>query len=423
MHKYIKLAPNFHIILNPANRFRTELNLTYSSGGAYFEKDNQKGQTHLGEHCLVTQTKDLNKTELSRLVFEKDIYKNASTGVLTQDMTLSGHKDYVDEMLDLILNFAFEPKFSQDVLDQEKQIVLREIAQKKGDPSYKLWRLVRENIYKLGSKDLCEVSGKEDIVAATTVKDLEKIHQRILKESHFLLSVVGGNVEEEKIIKAAEKYSKNLKSDQTHPIDQNAENLIQDFKYKPIVSELAHDHCVLTLGIPCKINYGNRPIREIFSELFFYFPEGILYKKLREELGLIYSVEHYYDESLQMLRITLVGEIGNVERLVAETVDILTNPEKYIKESEVSIIKNLYVKRQQVASDNPYHPVDFLVNTLMNYGIEQNYDEYLEEIKNLKFKNILDFGKELKDSLTNTKVIAVSKNSEIEKLKLDKFFS
>lgn len=423
MHKYIKLTPNFHIFLNPAKRFKTDLNLTFSSGGAFFEKSNQKGLTHLLEHSIIKQTKKINKKELNQLLFEKDIYRNASTSVLTQDISMSAHKDYAEQMLDLILNFAFDPNISDEILEQEKQIVLREIAQRKGDPMYKLWRLVTENIYKEGSKDLCEVTGDEDIVANATIKDLKDIHKRVLSESHFLLSVVGGNVNEDQIIKKAEKFAKELPFEKTHPIDQNAENFIQDFKYKPIVSELAHDHCVLTLSIPCRINYGNRSIRDIISEILFYYPEGIFYKILREELGLIYSVDYYYDESLQLLRIRLVGELNNVNRLIEESIKILAEPAKYINPKKVNIIKNLYIKRQQIASDNPYTSVDFLMGTLLTYGIEQNYEEYLDEIKQLSFEEIINYGFDIKAGIKDAFIVAVSKNKEIEKLNFEKFLN
>lgn len=423
MHKYIKLAPNFHIFLNKAERFRTEVNLTFSSGGAYFEKENQKGLSHFLEHSWIKQTKKINKEDLNQMLFEKDLYRNASTSILTQDMTMASHKDYADEILDLVLSFAFDTKITEEVLDQERQIILREISQRIGDPNYKLWRLVSENIYKPGSKDLVEVSGSSEIVAAAKLKDLEVIRERILRDSHFLISVVGGNVDEDKILKLAEKFSKNLPSDKTHPIDQNAENLIQDFKFKPIVSELAHEHCVLTMAIPCSINFGNRSIREILSEILFSYPEGIFYKRLREELGLIYSVDYYYDESLQMMRISLVGELANALKLVEESVKILSNPKEYITEEKVKIIKNLYIKRQEIASDNPYSSVDFLVNTLLNYGVEQNYIEYMKEIKDLKFEDLVSYAKTLSLNIPQTKIVAVSKDERIKDLSFDNYLN
>ncbi len=418
MHKYIKLTPNFHILLNPANRYRTELGLTFSSGGAFFENNNQKGLTHLLEHCEIKRTDKLLKQDLNNLIFEKDIYRNASTGVLMKDIVMSGHKDDFETMLELILKFGFTPEISEDVLEIERQIVLRELIQRKGDPGYKLTRLILESIYKPGSKDLVDVAGDEEVISKATIDQLYTTHQRVMRDSHFILSVVGGNVDEEKVLQAAQNYSKLYPSEFTHPIDQNADNRIQDFKYKPIVSELAHDHCVLNLAIPLTSHYGNRAVRDLISEILFYYPEGILYKTLRDELGLVYSVDYNFDESLQMLRITLVGEIGNTQRLIEETTKILLQPENYLFEEKVQIIKNLYIKRQQIASDNPFTPVDFIVNTLLNYGVEQNYEQYLEEIKSLSFQAILDYANELKNNIINMRVVAISKDSSIEKLKL-----
>lgn len=418
MHKYIKLAPNFHILLNPAERFRTEVTLSFSSGGAFYENEDQKGLTHLLEHCEIKRTKELSKKDLNKLLFEKDLYLNASTGILMKDMVMTGHRDYAFEMVDLILQFGFRPEISQDILDAEKAIVLRELAQRKGDPGYKLTRLISGSVYKNGSKDLVEVTGNEEIVAKASIEDLYKVHQRVLKDSHFILTVVGGNIDEEKIIAMASDYSKSLPSDSTHPIDKNADNFLQEFKYKPIVSDLAHEHCVLSLMIPLSSHYGNRALRDIISEVLFYYPEGVLYKTLRDDLGLVYSVDYTFDESLQTLRIMLVGEIGNTQRLIEESLKILNSPEEYLNKEKVNLIKNLYIKRQQIASDNPYNPVNFMIETMLNYGVEQRYEEYLEEIKALSYESIMEYANELKKGIPEMKIVVVSRDKSIEKLKL-----
>lgn len=419
MHKYIKVTPNFHIFLNPAERFRTEVDLTFSSGGAFFENEDERGLTHLLEHCLVVQTQKYTKKELNRFVFERDFYKNASTSVLTQNIVLEGHKDYTLEMLELAINFALEPKFTQDVLDQEKNIVLREIDQRKGEPNYRLYRLITENVYTKDSRDYCEVIGDAEIVAKATLEQLESIHKRILETSHFILSVVGGNVDEEKIIELVNKFTKNLKSDKTHPIDENAKNYLHDFKYKPIVSDLGHEHCTLTLAIPCPISYENQKERNILSEVYFSFPEGTFYKKLREELGLVYSVDYNYDESLQLLNITLIGEIGILAQLVKETENLLTKTEEFINKEDVEIIKNLYIKRQEIASDNPNAAVNFMISVLLNYGVIADYEKYLDEVRAMDFEKVLDLGNKIKDGWKDIRLVAVSKNKEIEDLKLD----
>ena len=419
MHKYIKITPNFHILLNPVKRFATEVNMTFSSGGAYFEKENQKGLTHLLEHTQILQTKKHNKNQLSTLLFEKDLYSNASTDLLTENIVISGHKDYVDDMLDLILEFSFNPVITQDALDQEKQIVLREIVQRKGEPNYRLWRLIAENIYKPGSKDLCEVSGNPEIVERAEIKDLYSIHVRILENSHFILSIVGGGVDEDNILKKASEYTKSLSSEKTHTIDWKAGNEFQDFKYKAIVSELAHSHCVVTMFIPCQVHFGNREIREIYSELFFYSREGFFFKKLREELGFVYSVYHGYDESLQMLRITMIGEIDNVEKLLTESINILKSASKLIKKERLDLIKNYYLKRQEIASDNPYTPINFISNTLLNYGVVQDYAEYLDQIRKIEYKSVIEFANNIITNIGKARLIVISSNQQIQNLKAE----
>lgn len=209
-----------------------------------------------------------------------------------------------------------------------------------------------------------------------------------------------------------------LESNQTHPIDQNGINKIHDFKYKPIVSELAHDHCIINFALPAEIHYGNRSIRQILAEMLFFYPQGEFYRVLREELGLVYSVDFSFDESLQMIHIVLVGEIGDANRLVEETKKILLNYEKFITEEKVEIIKNLFIKRQEIASDNPYQPVDFVVDTMLGFGVEETYEQFIKIAKETSFEEILGYAEKLNQSLKDMKIVIVSKDKSIEKLKL-----
>jgi predicted Zn-dependent peptidase len=417
MYKYIKLANNFHLVINSVKRFKTELRMTFSSGGAYFEDHDEKGLTHLLEHLEIKQTSKQNPEELNKLLFEKDISRNASTSILTKEIFVGGHKDDLNLMLDMILEFSFTPTITEETLHIEKEIILRELAQRKGDPGYKLNRLVNEIIFKKGSKNLTDIGGDENLVANATIKQLQNLHKKILSRSHFILSIVGGGINEKELVKKTKKYLPILESNQTHPIDQNGINKIHDFKYKPIVSELAHDHCIINFALPAEIHYVNRSVRQILGEMLFFYPQGEFYRVLREELGLVYSVDFSFDKSLQMIHIFLVGEIGNANRLVEETNKILLNYEKFITEEKVEIIKNLFIKRQEIASDNPYQPVDFFVDTMLGFGVEETYEQFIKIVKETSFEDILGYAEKLNQSLKDMKIVIVSKDKSIEKLK------
>lgn len=418
MHKYLNISPNFHLVINPANRFRTELTIVFSSGGAFFEKPEQLGLTHLFEHCQLSKTSSLSKKEINRLLFEKDIYRNASTSTLTESITLAGHKNDFREMLDLLINFSFYPQIDEDILNLEKQIVLREITERKGSPGYRLTRYIFENVYKKGSKELVDIPGDGKAVQTATIESLMEIHKRILEESHFVISAVGGGVDEELLVEKITELSKKFSAEKTHPVDMDGENNFKEFKYKPIVNELAHDQSIIVLFMPCAINFGNRHIRELASELLFSYPEGIFYKVMREELGLLYSIGGSYDESLQMMTIRMTGEIGDAKKLVDEASKILLNPEKYLSEKDLEVIKKLQIKRQEMASDNPYTPVEFLTETLLGYGQVQELAEYIESLKDVKFNDVMEFMNEIKERSKSSRIVAVSNNPQIENLDL-----
>lgn len=171
--------------------------------------------------------------------------------------------------------------------------------------------------------------------------------------------------------------------------------------------------------ISCQVHFGDREIREIYSELFFYSTEGFFFKKLREELGFVYSVDHGYDESLQMLHITMIGEIDNVEKLLKESINILKSTSKLIKKERLDLIKNHYLKRQEIASDNPYTPINFISNTLLNYGVVQDYTEYLDQIRKIEYKSVIEFANNIITNIGKARLIFISSNQQIQNLKAE----
>ncbi len=416
MVKYIKLRDNFHLIINPANRYRSEINFAFTSGGAIFEEEKHKGLSHLMEHCILRETANHTRQEVDDMLFRKDIYRNASTGVTVMDMVLAGHKSDLDLMLEFILHFAFRPKISNDLLEQEKEIILREHDQRNGEPNFKLYKLIMKKIYDEGSRARCDILGDKEIIKAATVQDLMDIHSRMIKDSHFILNIVGGGVDIDKIKETIEPYLKELPLKANHTVDYDVPNKLFDFKYMPIVSKLAHDHSNITFAVPCTVNQANKPVRDFLAELFFSFPTGIFYTRLREELRLIYSLHYTYDESTQHLLIDMTTDIDLIYKLIDEVKDILSNFDEFFTEEKVNIIKDLYVKRQEMNSDNPYHPADFLSNSLMNWGNAVTYKQYLKNLKEISLDNVLTLYNEIKSNIDKSRIVVVSNKKEIVKL-------
>ena len=418
MFSYTNLRPNFHLVVNSTpDRYKTEFNLQYTGGGAFFEKPGQRGVSHLLEHCILGRTKDRDFYQLKDYLFEKSIYNNAATGILGMYLTLSGHRADSAEMLDLLLEFAFEPTLAQDILDREKEIVLREISERRGDPQYRLYYQMLNKILKLDSRYLFEVLGNESEVKASTLDTFHDLHRGMLERSHLILSVSGGGVDLDEITSKIEPLLKIIdQNNKTLELNFEPGNKFLDFKYIPIVSELAHEHAELSIYLPCPVTLENRPVRYFLQALFLKLPEGVLYNRLRNELGLIYGLQGSFDQSTQTLNLEMSCEIKYIAKIVDEVKKLFSDFETVYNDKKATVLREMTVKRQEMAQDEPQILVDFLVENLSEFGVPLAFGDYVKTLAQVDRTQIQDLFNHISKNLDKMQVVVTSNKPEIEEI-------
>lgn len=418
---YKKIGEYVHLLLDPLSRKQSVLEFIYTSGGSWFEKSEDRGKKHLLEHCIVARTKDLDFQAFKDYQFAQNINVNAYTGSMIMGLDFHGHYSDTLEMLNLMTEVAFKPTFDEQILAQEKEIVLREISERRGEPSYKLHFDKMKQIFVPDSYDTHQVLGDPDLVSQTTTADFEKLMSENLQTSHLIINMAGGGFEADKIEEILqEKLLKNdlitdFKPALKHKIDYQPGSQFQDFSFLPIVHKLAHEHAEVTLFIPCSVNFENRAISEIFSDLFLKW-HGVLYDTLRNKLGLIYSMSGSFKISQQMLVIDFATEIENVQKCLEAIYEILSDFEKVFNLKKFEELKHVLNKKMEISSDNLTTSLYFSQNSLMDYGIFEDLSDYLKRLMLCSPDDIRNMFNQLKSNLQHKKVVIVSKNSKIEGL-------
>ncbi|GAB4144192.1 MAG: hypothetical protein OHK0017_02470 [Patescibacteria group bacterium] len=420
MLKYQQLSPNFHLITNfSKDRFKTEFNLQFTAAGAWFEEDSQRGVSHLLEHCILGRTKDLDFKGLKDYLFKENIYSNAATGIMGMYLTLSGHKSDSDKMLDLILEFGLKPTFSEDIQNQEREIVLREISERRGDPNYRLYWEIAKQAFQPGSRYLCEVLGSAEDVRNSNLETFQAIHHRMLNQSHVVLSVAGGIDDEQRLFDKIKTQSDLFGVNQALPVNYSPENKLHSFKYLPIVSDLAHEHAEITIYLPCPVKMDNRPERYFIQQLLLRHPEGYLYNQLRNELGLIYGLQSAYDQSLQCLIIEMSCEIKYIPQIVDKVKEVFSDFEKVYKPEKAKILKQISVKKQEMSQDEPQAVAEFLVDNLTDFGVPMTFTEYVKQLDKVNDELISDVYHAIQSGLPQIQIVASSNNHELEAVSIN----
>ena len=137
----------------------------------------------------------MNFEEFKDFQFKNNISFNAYTGPSTMGLSAEGHCSDTYTILEILLEMAFEPTFEQSILDRETEIVLREITERRGDPSYKLHYLLQNQAFTPESLVNHEVLGSAEAVASTSLEDLYRLFRDSISRSHIVLEVAGGGFE------------------------------------------------------------------------------------------------------------------------------------------------------------------------------------------------------------------------------------
>lgn len=420
---YLQIEPFVHLILEPLNRKKFEIELIYSSGGSWFEKPQNRGKKHLLEHCIASRIKSMDYKTFKNFQFEKNIFLNAFTSPLNMGLNATGHKVDGEDMLDIILEMAFKPTFDQQILDQEKEVVLREISERSGDPNYRLHYQTMQKVFTPKSYENHQTLGDSDMVRQTTLADFDDLHSENLENSHIILCLSGNAVKIETAVNKIKNYL-SRKHDPAieavankltkKPVNFFPGSVFNDFKVLPVVNELAHKHVDFTIYIPCRLDFDNKPASKIFDELFLKY-YGVLYARLRDELGFVYGLYSSFNFESQNLLINLSCEETYVKQIILEIEDVFSDFKKYYDPIKFKNLKSIITKKVDISKDTLGSETGFAQNSLLTYGQVENLDDYRRRIKKVSKQDLNKFYANITQGLKDKRVVLVSQDQAIEK--------
>lgn len=423
---YIQITPFIHLITNPCDRKKLQIEVVMTAGGSVHEQANDRGKKHLMEHCIATRSAAMEMQEFKDWQSRENIMINAYTSPLRLAVNASTHFSKFQPTMDICLEMIFAPTFDQPVLDQEKEIVLREISQRSGEPEYITYYHTMDKIFTAGSLMRHRTLGESTMVAQTTVEDLQRLHHQNLSTSHIIIKVSGGGIDQQYIIDKVNNWLDQSKIDTIKDIlnietklaiDYYPVNQLQNFSYMPVVHELAHQHCDLTVFIPCAVNVINKASRKIFDELYLQF-FGKLYHRLRDEKGYIYSMYSDFNDDLQNLEINLSCELIYVQNILDEIKDVFGDFDKYYDDQKFNEFKDSVKVKLDITNDNLSALPSFVQKNLTDYGVIMTFEDYEKQLDQVTKADIKILYEDIMSNISKAQIVAVSKNKNIEGLKL-----
>ena len=418
---YSQLNPFIHLVYSPLDRKQVDIEIILSAGGSFYESEEDRGRMHLMEHCIATRTTSMDLNEFKNWQFRENIMINAYTSSTLLAVNSTSHREQFGLAFEVCCEMMFRPTFDQAVLDQEKEVVLREITERSGDPEYIVYYHTMNKILEPNSLDTYQTLGSSECVAKTTVEDLVRLHQKALSTSQILINVTGGGLGMNLIKKTIEDYLKlslpALVSQDRRMINYEPQNRLMDFKYKPIVHEQAHLQSNLSIFIPCVVNFDNWAALKLFEELFLKY-YGQLYDILRDKKGYVYGLYSSFRRDLQCLEINMSCEIDYIKPIVEETKKVFGDFAANFDIQKLQELKKVLRLKVDLSSDSPSNINRLSNQNLFTFGIFQSLEDYEIALTSVTAGDIEKIYNQIQLGLNEIQVVAVSKNANVEKVEL-----
>src|SRR2546421_815825 len=198
-----RLANGVRLVLEPVGHVKSAAIGLWCKAGSRHEFEKEAGITHLIEHMLFKGTEKRSSKEIAESIEGRGGSLNAFTDkettcyycrVLADDLV-----NGIDVLSDMMLHSLIDP----EELKREAQVVLEEIRRGEDEPSDHVHELHMEHRWMhhpLGKP----IIGTQESVSGFQREDLTRYMDRRYRGENVLLGVAG-NVDPQKVLKAAEK--------------------------------------------------------------------------------------------------------------------------------------------------------------------------------------------------------------------------
>ena len=380
------------------------------AGGSKYENDRNNGISHFVEHILFKGSKSRTGFEIAEGMDEIGASYNAYT---TKEYTYFYVKalDYqLMKAADLLFDLFKNPRLDEGDIETEKGVILEEIAMCEDDPSEKCFDVNEKGIYE-GSGLAYEILGTKETVQNMKKEDFLSYMSTYYVPERTVIGV-SGNFSEEKIEEKIKEYF-GKDENTSNPVTTQEEPFTPDVRI--LTKDVEQTHILMSFrGIP--IQHRDLYPLQICSFVLGLGPSSMLGRRIREELGLVYSVESF------LVRFAGGGTIdisvslapASEEKAIRECLKIVSSLEQSLTERQITIAKEKLAASFIMSREQPQSKFSATGYNMLLLNREITDDEIIEAVRSVTLEDVKRVVRNYFD-ISQMSFTAVGKVSEKEK--------
>ena len=355
--------------------------------GGLHEKPGEEGIAHFLEHFLVTGGTEEYSPEEQDAIRESFGHFNATTNAIETVFQGDFVQDQLHEWLSFVKQTVFHPSFNAQRMEEERQRVLREMADRRSNPFYGIHREFLNRIMgHTAHQRNYETLGESSVISTVTPENLIKFHQRGYFAGNSDLVIEGGIPDdlEETITSlfSSEKAGESQKI--VLPRNPAVEHFVMH-----IPPPYSHDQKSTVLEV-----HAQAPAKEELIAYSFGTAAAVLERKLFHNLsqrkGLCYGINIEYSSSRNFGLVSVKTNV--VPERLEEALDAIFSEMQNLRrgdftQEEVQTIKHSAVYHTAKSLEtNGGHVHELL--SYIKYGRTRN--EHLKSIDGVTWSGVLD---------------------------------
>lgn len=380
----ITLSNSLRIFLNHTDTLHSATVGVWIASGSRFEEEKNSGISHFIEHIVFKGSAKRNGFEIAEGMDEIGAYVNAYT---TKEYTFFYTKalDYqILKAADILFDMIVNPRLLKEDIETEKGVIIEEISMCEDDPADVCSELNERSIYK-GTSLETDILGTRETVNSFDESNFKE-HLKSFYVPERIVIGINGNFNKEEMLNKIEEYFGSLK-DTGNPLVGDEIPFRKTMALKKMDTEQTH----ITLsfeGIP--IEHEDLYPLQVCMFILGTGTSSMLNQRIREQLGLVYSIDSWLTRYLEGGYISVSMSLGSKgeETALKETLKIIRGFSSLVTERQIEIAKEKLISSLIMSREQPQSKLSAMGYSLLFTGNFSDDDEITKRIRAVKLSDV-----------------------------------
>ena len=380
----ITLSNSLRIFLNHTDTLRSATVGVWIASGSRFEKEKNSGISHFIEHIVFKGSEKRTGFEIAEGMDEIGAYVNAYT---TKEYTFFYTKalDYqILKAADILFDMLRNPRLLREDIETEKGVITEEISMCEDDPADVCSELNERSIFK-GTSLETDILGTRETVNSFDESNFKE-HLKSFYVPERIVIGINGNFDREAMLSKIEEYFGSLE-DTGNPLKGEEIPFRKTMALKKMDTEQTH----ITLsfdGIP--IQHEDLYPLQVCMFILGTGTSSMLNQRIREQLGLVYSIDSWLTRYLGGGYISVSMSLGSKseEKALKETLSIIRSFSSVVTERQVEIAKEKLISSLIMSREQPQSKLSAMGYSLLFTGEFADDDEIIRRIKAVSLADV-----------------------------------